>query len=73
MRSSKKRSDPQATCPKDKSHTAFVTTAHVMQEWIVGGDGEWVSTLTDCLDVVHPPDHDNTWSCHTCGADAVWE
>ena len=51
----------------------FYTTAHVMQEWLVHDDGEFVAVSTDCLEVTHGPDDDNIWTCVKCGAEAVVE
>lgn len=51
----------------------FVTTAHIMQDWKVNNSGEWLETVTDCVQIVHAPDPDNIWTCCRCGAEAVDE
>ena len=59
-----------ARCPKDPSHTRFITVAHVMQDWLVEADGEFIESLED-LEVSHKPDPDNIWTCAICGEEAV--
>jgi hypothetical protein len=61
---------PRATCPTDETHDRFVTTAHVQQDWVVDPDGNFVSELATG-ETTHGPDSGNTWTCQTCGADAV--
>jgi len=62
----------KATCPKSKRHKQFITTAHVLEEWLVDEHGEYMQTLS-CLETTHKPDIDNTWTCKTCGAIAILE
>ena len=57
----------QATCPKNPHHQNFLTTAHVMQEWCVGEDGQFLTVRKQCLQVTHGPDVDNIWVCADCG------
>jgi len=59
----------KARCPKDPSHKRFITTAHVMEEWRVDSEGNWIETIC-CLQTDHGPDPDNTWTCAICGAEA---
>ena len=49
----------------------FVTTAHVMQDWIVDENGDFVSVFDNCLEVTHDPDDDNIWTCLKCGCEAI--
>lgn len=59
----------KAVCPTDPSHNRFTTTAHVMEEWEVDEEGDWVRTIST-LQVTHGPDVDNVWTCVSCGAEA---
>ena len=59
-----------ATCPNNPEHKRFLTTAHVMQEWVVDEKGEFVRVANECLDVTHRPTECNTWTCEVCGAEA---
>lgn len=59
----------KVVCPKNKRHKLFVTTAHVMEEWLVGRDGNFIDSL-GCLEVTHAPDPGNTWTCRACGTEA---
>lgn len=51
----------------------FVTTAHITQDWKVNDEGEWLETVTDCVQVDHGPDPDNIWTCYRCNTEAVDE
>ena len=56
-------------CPKCGGRE-FITTAHVIEEWIVDSDGNYLDTY--CTgDVTHTPDDDNIWQCNNCGYDAA--
>ena len=61
-----------ARCPKDATHKRFITTAHVMQDWVVDPRGYFLeereTLLTD-----HGPDPRNNWTCAECGTQAVLE
>lgn len=57
-------------CPHNCENATFTTTAHVMQDWEVDAEGEFIKVVTDCLEVSHRPDNDNTWTCNVCGAEA---
>jgi hypothetical protein len=59
------------TCPKNKDHTRFSVTAHVVQEWIVDKDGDFVEVLKDCLEVTHRPDKEDRFVCTACGTEAI--
>ena len=59
-------------CPKCGCKE-FTTTAHVMQEWKVDGEGNYIETMDPCLQVDHYPDPDNIWTCCRCGSEAVEE
>lgn len=48
----------------------FETTAHVQELWRVNERGEFQKAIY-ALDVIAAPDHDNTWICCTCGAEAL--
>ncbi|MCX5884317.1 MAG: hypothetical protein NT096_00130 [Proteobacteria bacterium] len=60
----------KVTCPKSKRHKRFSVTAHVVQEWQVDGNGEFVKVLNDCIEVAHRPDREDYFTCITCGTKA---
>ena len=62
----------KVTCPKNPKHKTFITTAHVMQEWIVNEHGEFNRVHRDgeCLEVIITPDPEEVWTCYFCGAEA---
>ena len=62
----------KATCKSDPTHDKFVTTAHVMEEWLVDQHGDWIETL-ESVETTSKPDPGNLWTCHVCGSDATVE
>ena len=58
-----------ARCPNNPEHTEFITVAHVMQDWRVDADGNFLDLIGD-VQVSHKPDEGNTWTCAICGAEA---
>lgn len=62
----------RAVCPNDPSHKRFLTTAHVMEEWIVDSKGDFVE-LVGSIETTHGPSRDNLWTCAECGAIAQHE
>jgi len=62
----------KATCPTSSKHNRFATIAHMSEEWIVDEDGEFVSEGDrDVGEVVARPHPENTWTCVTCGEEAI--
>jgi hypothetical protein len=59
----------RARCTKNPDHQRFATTAHVMEEWEVTSDGDFVSVI-ESLQIDHGPDPENEWTCLECGAKA---
>lgn len=57
-------------CPVNKEHKKFTTVAHEVHDWIVDGEGNFVSDL-GCVEVSVEPHESNVWYCHICGAEAV--
>jgi hypothetical protein len=57
-------------CPNNPTHKTFVTSATVIQDWLVDGEGNFIECVDDLVDVFHKPDVDNVWSCADCGAEA---
>ncbi len=59
-------------CPMDRTHNRFLATAHVTEDWVVDGDGNYIelSTKSDCT-VVHEPDDEDVWTCSVCGTEAI--
>ncbi|MFY0516504.1 hypothetical protein ACOMCU_01545 [Lysinibacillus sp. UGB7] len=60
----------KAVCPKDKEHKLFITTAHVVQEWVVDENGDFNSVAKECIETLHGPQMENSWTCKICGAEA---
>ena len=60
-----------ATCPTNPDHNKFVTVAHIMQDWLVDAEGNFLEATEECLDVTHGPNPENTWTCNECGAVAI--
>jgi hypothetical protein len=56
-------------CPNG-CNSGFYTTAHVMQEWKLDNNGNYIETMEDCLEVTAYPHDDNVWACAKCGAEA---
>lgn len=56
----------KATCKNNCEKKLFVTTAHVVEEWVVDAKGNWVETV-ETLETAHGPDAGNTWTCYECG------
>lgn len=61
----------KAICPNNSEHKEFNTTAHVMQDWKVDENGEWIETTEPCVQISSKPDPQNTWECAICGTEAV--
>lgn len=59
-----------ATCPNNPDHDEFLTTAHVMDEWLVDRHGDFIDTKEN-LETIHGPNSDNIWTCAECGTAAV--
>ena len=59
-------------CPNG-CNANFITTAHVVQEWKVDNEGNFIEALHDCIEVAHRPDTDNIWSCAKCRAEGHLE
>lgn len=63
------------TCPKNPKHNRFSTTAHVMQDWIIDNDGEFIRCLDQCVEVDQGPEKGNSFTCMVrgCGEEAIVE
>lgn len=57
------------TCPNNAKHNEFITTAHVVEEWIVNKKGDWQETITT-LETANGPTKGNLFTCLECGAEA---
>ena len=60
---------PKKVCPYCGCQR-FLVTAHVTQDWIVDGNGEFVECTDDCVEVTHKPDDEDIWQCADCDFDA---
>ena len=56
-------------CPKCGAES-FEATAHVTQDWRIDGNGAFLQSLNDCVDVTHYPDESDIWDCANCGYSA---
>jgi len=61
--------DMKAICPNDALHNQFITTAHVVEDWVVDAHGNFIESL-GAVETAHKPDQGNTWTCKVCGAEA---
>lgn len=53
-------------CPKCGGKR-FGVSAHVVQDWEVDENGEFVKVVEDCIEVAHFPDDEDIWDCLECG------
>ena len=61
----------KAICPNNREHDTFITTAHILQDWMVDSSGMHLSTIDECVQITHKPNIENIWECATCGAEAI--
>lgn len=61
----------KAICPNNETHKQFTTVAHVMQNWLVDDEGNWLETVEDSIETSFGPNKDNIWTCATCGSEAI--
>ena len=61
-----------AYCPTSPDHKTFETTTVVNQVVLVDKEGDYISTVDDCSQIVSGPDRDNLWHCSECGEEARW-
>lgn len=47
--------------------TNFFVSVHVVQDWLVDENGNWIDTENDCVEVTHRPDDIDWWQCANCG------
>lgn len=60
-----------AKCPIDRTHKQFQATAHVMEEWLVDENGDFVEVIETGMEVIHWPTPEDLWFCHNCGEEAI--
>ena len=57
-------------CPKCGCKR-FLVTQHVTQTVMVDDDGEFITEVTSCDEVLHAANNEDVWTCEQCGyADA---
>lgn len=56
----------RVTCPKSKEHKKFLTSVHVVEEWIVDERGKLIERVK-MIQVDEGPDREGLWVCETCG------
>jgi len=59
----------KAICLNSFEHREFITTAHVMQDWTVDENGNFIE-VRQTLETTSKPDADNLWTCAICGRTA---
>ena len=59
-------------CPKCGNKT-FLVAAHIVQEWKVDENEEFIEVTEDCICVSHRPDNEDIWICEKCGYKAAGE
>lgn len=52
-------------------NTTFNVGAHIVQEWLVDEDGDFIEVTDDCIEVTHSPDNEDLWTCTECGYEAA--
>lgn len=57
-------------CPKCGC-MSFYVNAHVVQEWLVDENGDFMQTTEDCITVSHYPDDSDLWTCYNCSHEAT--
>lgn len=57
-------------CPNGCPNATFITAAHVMQDWEVDAEGEFLKTVDEFVQIDHGPHNDNIWACSNCGDEA---
>lgn len=60
------------TCPKNKKHNKFVTTAHEMHDWVIDDRGAFIEDL-GLVQVTHGPTIGNIFTCKKCGSEVKVE
>jgi hypothetical protein len=60
----------KAVCPNDTNHKEFITVAHIMQDWKVDENGEWLEKIDPSVQTSYNPNSDNIWTCAACGVEA---
>lgn len=62
----------RAICTHASDHNVFYTTAHVVEEWKVDREGNFMS-LNETIEVTRKPNRFNRWECAICGSPAKVE
>ena len=57
-------------CPKCGGKE-FYTTAHIMEEWLVDENGNFIAVSSNCIEIDAEPDDDNIWTCKNCGEEGI--
>lgn len=53
-------------CPRCGYVKEFYVSAHVVQDWKVDGDGNFIKSVNDCIEVAHFPNNEDIWECANC-------
>lgn len=52
-------------CPKCGCEIFYVS-AHVVQDWKVDRNGDFIEIIDDCVEIAHYPDDMDIWDCANC-------
>ena len=64
----------KATCKMSPTHKSFITVTHVTEDVIVDEHGNFIEAFRGGdHQVVHGPNPGNTWTCVSCGKQAIVE
>lgn len=53
-------------CPKC-GNEEFLVSAHVVQDWKVDKNGNFIEEMNSCQEVTHQPNDEDIWTCSKCG------
>lgn len=57
-------------CPKC-GNEEFLVSAHVVQDWKVDKNGNFIEEINSCSEVTHEPDDEDLWTCTKCNYETV--
>lgn len=59
------KEDSMKVCPKCGGKQ-FIVSAHVVEDWLVDENGNWIETICSGNEVSHRPDDGDLWVCSWC-------
>lgn len=58
-------------CPRCGNTKEFYVSAHVVQDWKVDNNGNFIKSVNDCVEVTHFPNNEDVWECANCHYDGA--